>query len=671
MKIFNFFMLLFLTGYTTYAQKYELGKVTKEELAEKRHPSDSTAPAAILFSRGETYMELSENEGFTLVTEVDMKIKIYTKDGYDWANKAVSYYHSDNGDESVDFNKAATYNLVDGKIEKTKLKREGEFDEELSKFYRQKKIMMPDVKEGSIVEYQYEIRSPFTSIFPEWRFQESIPVNYSEYTTRIPQYYTFNPVFRGYLVPKVNRTKNNKKFVYTSKNRSGGQGFSAVKTGFSNNEINYFEDVVTYIIENAPMLKGERFVNNIDNYTSSIEHELTMTQYPNETVKSYSHTWEDLAKTIYKNDNFGGELKKTNYFEDDVDALIEGITSPEEKLAIIFTYVRDRMNWNDYYGYSCHDGVKQAYKSKTGNIAEINLMLTAMLNYAGLEANPVLVTTRSSKIALFPNRSAFNYVIASVELQGGFVLLDASSKAALPNIRPIRSLNWEGRLIKKDGTSVAINMLPQFNSKENITIMGEIGEDGIISGKARDQYYDYHAYLFREAYSGTNEDSYLEKLEKRYDGIEINDYNVVYDEFSKPVTEEFNFTHNNITDVIGDKMYINPLLFFTREENPFKQEKREYPIDFVFPSEYRYMINLKIPDGYMVESLPESIALAMEENIGSFKFTIQAQNNQIQLMAVSDINYANVSPVYYTVIKNFYQKMIEKQTEKIVLTKKI
>src|SRR5690606_21409691 len=138
----------------------------------------------------------------------------------------------------------------------------------------------------------------------------------------------------------------------------------------------------------------------------------------------------------------------------------------------------------------------------------------------------------------------------SVELQGGFVLLDASSKAALPNIRPIRSLNWEGRLIKKDGTSVAINMLPQFNSKENITIMGEIGEDGIISGKIRDQYYDYHAYLFREAYSGTNEDSYLEKLEKRYDGIEINDYNVVYDDYSKPVIEEFNFTHNNVTDVI-------------------------------------------------------------------------------------------------------------------------
>jgi hypothetical protein len=57
----------------------------------------------------------------------------------------------------------------------------------------------------------------------------------------------------------------------------------------------------------------------------------------------------------------------------------------------------------------------KAYKDKTGNVAEINLMLTAMLRYAGLNANPVLVSTRSNGIAMFPNRTAFNYVIAAVE----------------------------------------------------------------------------------------------------------------------------------------------------------------------------------------------------------------------------------------------------------------
>src|SRR5690606_22699295 len=118
-------------------------------------------------------------------------------------------------------------------------------------------------------------------------------------------------------------------------------------------------------------------------------------------------------------------------------------------------------------------------------------------------------------------------------------------------------------------------------------------------------------------------------------------------------------------------IYLHPLLFFAETENPFKQEKREYPIDFVYPRQDRYMITLTIPDGYVVESIPESLALGMEENIGSFKFSIQANEKQIQLVATTEINYSNIPQDYYTVIKDFYQKMVEKQTEKIVLSKKI
>jgi hypothetical protein len=52
----------------------------------------------------------------------------------------------------------------------------------------------------------------------------------------------------------------------------------------------------------------------------------------------------------------------------------------------VFNHVKN-LKWNGYYGYSCNDGVKKKYKDKTGNVAEINLMLTAMLRYANLNAN--------------------------------------------------------------------------------------------------------------------------------------------------------------------------------------------------------------------------------------------------------------------------------------------
>ena len=142
-----------------------------------------------------------------------------------------------------------------------------------------------------------------------------------------------------------------------------------------------------------------------------------------------------------------------------------------------------KIKWNNYYSYGCDNGVKKAYKEKTGNIADINLMLTSMLRYAGLVANPALVSTRSNGIAFFANRTAFNYVIAAVETDTGNILLDASYKYSTPNILPLRALNWQGRLIRKDGTSEAVDLMPEKLSNDNIFVNYTIDPTGKIDGK--------------------------------------------------------------------------------------------------------------------------------------------------------------------------------------------
>jgi hypothetical protein len=83
----------------------------------------------------------------------------------------------------------------------------------------------------------------------------------------------------------------------------------------------------------------------------------------------------------------------------------------------------------------------------------------------------------------------------------------------------------------------------------------------------------------------------------------------------------------------------------------------------------KFTINIKIPDGYKMESLPASAILTMEDNLGSFKFMTNQTNNTIQVSAMIQINAAIISSEYYTILKEFYQKMIDKQNEKIILTK--
>jgi len=649
------------------AQKMELGKVTIEELQQKSYPADSSAPAAILFKTGETVFEYSESKGFVMNTKVQVKIKIYKKEGYEWANQKVSYYLINDSKESVSFSNAITYNLADGKIVKSKLKSDGEFDEKINKYWGIKKITMPNVKEGSIIEFEYLIVSPNYGTLPDWDFQSSIPVAYSEFKTYIPEYFIYNPSIKGYIFPKTSVSKQNKSIVLNSKERSG---ILVSKTTFSQDKIDYMETKTVYVAQNLPALKEESYVNNINNYISSIAHELSIVKFPNSAIKTYSTDWETVTKTIYLNDDFGSELNKTGYFEDDITKLLVGMNAPEQRIAAIFNYVKENIRWNDFTGYSCNDGVRTAYKTKTGNVAEINLMLTAMLRFAGVTANPVLLSTRSNGISLFPNRNAFNYVIAAVEIKGGLILLDATDKYAVPNILPLRDLNWYGRLIRKDGTSAEVNLMPETLSKQTINMLYSVSNTGEVTGKLRRQIGDHVALAFRQNHLGTSTDNYLEELENENNKIEISDYKRENDtDLSKPIVETYSFKSTNDIEVIGDKIYILPELFFNMSTNPFKQEKREYPVDFGYPTEVKYNINIDVPAGYTVETLPAPINLVTEDQLGVFKYVTAMAGNKIQVSATTTINSAIVSTQYYETLKNFFQKMIEKHNEKIILKK--
>ena len=667
MHLFKYTIIAFFCTVSVFAQNHELGKVTKAELEEKAHPKDPSAPAAVLFSKRETAFNYSQSSGFEMVTEVEMKIKIYTKEGYKHASQAVYLYNNDTDKERIDISKAYTYNLVNGKVEKTKLKSEGEFMEQVGKNVRRKKIMLPDVKEGSIIEFRYVVYSPFFSQMPDWSFQQEIPVAYSSLTTRIPQYYTYSTNVRGYFTPIVNTTKRTASINSISKERSSGY---VAKTTFSQDKLDYMETVTTYELSDLPALKDEAFVGNPENYISGIEHELSMISFPDEPVKMLSTTWEEVAKTIYKRDGFGDELSKTGYFEDDIKALVAPLKTPDEKINAIFNFVKERINWNGNYGILCDNGVKKAYKEKTGDVAEINLMLTAMLNYAGLEAYPVLVCSRSQKISLFPNRGAFDYVICAVKQGDKVVLLDATSKHSGVNTLPSRVLYWNGLMIDKNGHSTQIPLSSSVLSKEITVVQAALDASGKCTGKARVQYTDNNALDFRDVALKMSKESYLEKKEKRHTGLEISEVKFTNEkDLAKPVVEDYDFTYNNAVDIIGDKMYVNPLMYCALTQNPFKLDKREYPIDFIYPQEEKYTVSIALPAGYVIESLPKITAVNMEDNLGSFKYSIQGQGDKVQLLMIMDLNQAVFTPDYYQTVKDFFGKMVEKQTEKIVLKK--
>ncbi|KRD11801.1 transglutaminase [Flavobacterium sp. Root901] len=625
------FILFFLFIGKIQSQNFELGKVSVAELEQKIHPLDSGAVAAVLFCKGVSEINDEDSE-----TTIQMRIKIYKKEGYDWANAQFPFPAGKTN--RISLTDVFTYNLAGGKIVKSKLKPESEFIEKNNKNYWIKKITFPDVKEGSVIEYK--IKS-YGGGIRDWDFQKEIPVNYSEFKTIIPDAFVLKKNITGFFIPKVTSQIAH---TYT-----------------------YLAKETTYILQNLPAMKREEYVNNVKNYCASISHELETISLPG-FFKSFSTNWPTVAKTIYEYEDFGPELNKTGYFEDDLKLLLEEKTNPEDKMNAILSYVKSNIKWNNRLGYGCDKGVRKAYKEKEGNCADINLMLTAMLRNSGLQANPVLISTRSNGINFFPSTEGFNYVIAGVETPNGVVLLDATDEFSAINVLPFRDLNWIGRLIRKDGTSETVDLIPKKSSTDLISMVFEVKDDGKIEGKARRQYSDYNAFNFRTKIAKENEGSYIEKLENDNSKIEVSDYKRTNQkEIQEPVSETFSFTGSSLSEIIGDKIYINPMLFFLDEKNPFKQEKREYPVDFGFPFAKRYAIIITIPDNFTVESLPKSLGVVMEDNCGVFKFDITVEDKKVQISMVHQINEAIFPVGKYEMLKEYYKTMLAKQTEKIVL----
>lgn len=662
MKFWNLVIVVFLFfGISkAEAQSYELGKVTIAELKEKANPKDTAAVAAILFKKGKTFFSFTKDKGFYANNVYEFKIKIYKKEGLKWADQKVRFYigYENLNEDRLEFSNAITYNLENGSIVKTKLDNQGTFKNKVNKYWNEKTITLPNVKVGSIIEYKYILKSENIVKLPDFDFQYDIPVSYFEYKTDIPEYYIYKPIVVG-----------GHKFETDSKLTNGSQSFEDDYN--KSTSISYKQISAFYKGKDVPALTQEPYVDNIENYKGSIQHELERVRYPDQPVKDYTMTWEGVATNIFKDEKFGKELKEKSFLLEDVKKLLANVESQQERLNIIFKFVQNKMNWNEVNDFYTDKGVKKAYVDQTGNVAEINFILINMLKLAGIDVNPVLVSTIQNGVPVYPTRTGFNYVIAAAEIDGKQILLDATHKFTYPGILPLNVLNWKGRLIKDDGTSKEITLMPTATSREYANLLVKIDNLGKIEGKIRIQRSDYDAYHFRIENANSNQENYLEKLEERLGDLRISNYAIENKKtnLQDPVIETFSFTADNQVDIIGGKIFIRPLLFFTRSKSPFNQEARQMPIYFGYPTHEKFNLNIDIPEGYVVESLPTPVKISSENKEIVYLLNVSNEGNKIQISSSKEINNSIFAADEYNGLKDLFQKMAASQSEKIVLKK--
>ena len=665
MKKVIFTLTISLLVNIAFTQDFRFGKVSKEELEEKVCSIDSSANAAVLYKDRNTYYSYTENTGWELLTEVHERIKIYNKEGYEWATKKIDLYVEDE-EERVTV-KAFTFNLEDGKVEKEKLNSKEIFYDETNKYWTEARFTMPNLKEGCLVEWNYTIRSPYYWHINDVQLQYKIPAKKIDVRVKVPEFFVFKNQTKGYIPFKFEKKREQESLTFLNVERTDG---SVTRATYNQDKVTFFVNISELSIDNVPALIEEPYVDNIDNYLGTLMYELTAYTPKYAPHKYFNTTWEDVTETIYKSSNFGKELDVTSHFKDDLDALVGSDGDFNSRIFKIFQFVKSKIKWDGYYGKYTSNGVRKAYKEGVGNASEINLTLISMLRKAGLTANPVLISTRDHGIPMFPTTEGFNFVIAGIENNGNVLLLDATDEFSLPGILPLRDLNWQGRVVRENGSSAWVNLNGNNSSILNSILNINIGEEGEIEGMSRVQYDNLMALEYRNKYAKVKDEDIKTKTEESNQGIEISEFKLDNKvDITKPVIELFKFNSEELTDVISDKIYFKPLFFNSLDENPFKRNERQFPIDFGTPFVQKNMVSITIPEGYTVESLPENIAIGLPNKYGMYKYEIKTSGNKIDVYAILQIT----TPVYptelYSAIKEFYKQIVSKNLEQVVLVK--
>ncbi|MBU2525907.1 MAG: transglutaminase-like domain-containing protein [Bacteroidetes bacterium] len=621
-------------------EKIQFGVVTKEQLLEKQHPKDPEAEAAILYKYQKTYFEGSTLTNLIIKTEYFFRYKIYNKKGFDWGNHVIPLVRrSNNNGDYVKTLTGTTLTLENDTIYADLVGRDNVFNQAVNSYIRTETVTFPNLKEGAILDLSYTIINPYPVSLRDVVHQFPIPVDRSEADIFIPNYLVFK--------------------AYT-------KGFEDIHYNVYNKDINQIYEITATDI---PALKEEEYINNIENYRASTVFELMQTRYPFPT-KKLGYNWEEVTRTIYKSDYFGDELKKSRYFSKDLQKILANNYSDSLQLAeAIFEFVKEKMTWNGNASFATFQGLSDAYDANKGNSGEINMILTAMFREAGFEANPVLSSTRDYGIPVFPSMQGFNYVIASIFLNGQDILFDATEKYSLKNVLPLRAINWNGKLMRKNNTYKEINLFPEDLSVSRSLLKAEVDENGDIRGSIENEMSRQFMLLYLAVKKMDYQNDYAKSLEDFYN-IELSELTDNHeDKTATNFRENYQFLSENQADIIDGKIYFSPTMFLKMNENPFKATKREYPIDFVFPKSEILEAEFSIPEDYKVTYLPKSLHLKFVDDLASYDYEIKQIDDKIFLKYELTTKRSVVAPTYYSLFKAFFEKIVNKQNDKIIIEK--
>jgi len=631
------------------------GKIELSDFDFKDCSFDPGAEAYKLIDWGKMYYTRSINDpySFTPMFERRVRIKILKPSGLSYANLTIPFYTKNNEEKMVGVD-ACTYNWTeDKKIKKSIVSRSAIYKRQVNKQYSEMIVVFPEVKVGSVIEYKYRVQRKSMADIKDWYFQSNIPTRFSGYQVNIPLLFHFaiQPLTVDSL--EIKETKFTDRLL--------------IKGAVVNNTILQ----KNYTMHHLPGVRNEPYMSSARDYLQRLSFQLSEIDYGNGSVLNIRTDWEDVVSELMTDRDFGGQINRKPTLAYDMIIAAKKLESIEKRMAFVYNYLKSTVQWNGRETIYSYDGIKAAFQNKTGSSADINLLLISLLNHAGIEAIPILFSTRDNGLVntALPFINQFNTVMAFVPDKNKYFVLDAADQYSTYHLMPAKIVNSKGFIVE-NSSGRWLDIVDTLNKYKVITATrGAIDSNGTMKGDVLITGSGYARKQHCENWLSGKEKFNPNDLTSGNEIIEMNEasvHNLTNESLPLEKTLRYTMALNNTGELYYFKL--NP--FSELENNRFIANERRTDIDFGFQQDYSVYGNYVIPENLIFEELPQNISLIMPDTSIIFKRYISTDNNSLNVRMSVEFKRSYYTASEYPAFAAFNKLLFSKLDEPVILKKK-
>jgi hypothetical protein len=483
-----------------------------------------------------------------------------------------------------------------------------------------KRLIIPNLAAGSTITYHYVLETPFIYRLPDWKFQGLDPARYSEYELRLPPFYEYTFQLQG-----VNtRSLDVKEAKVDDKKRkfgNAGEYFGKTVGGIE------FQDVIqTFGLKDVPAFTDTAYIASVDNHLMGIDFQLNVINQSNGSSKRVFATWNEVIDRLDSDSDFGKYQKKAGRKSRSV---VRSLNLPSDKTKAakqVIDYIKNRFRWNGYYSLYASGKAKDVLNSKRGNSADINLLLTAMLQEAGIKAFPVVISTRGHGAVTkgYASEETFNHVIVQVYTDSEqYFLTDATAKDVYYNYLLPQSINGEG--LQANGVApVWVPVAASTGATEKVELTHET-ENNQLTTRLTLQADGYAAWELCNQLENKTVESYLSRQ-----GLGKTTVHEI--DSAETMRVNIESVHTLKAGASANELSIRPFAGLPLQQNLLQQDNREIPVDFIYSRRKEFKATIQIPAGLSVQALPEAVDI--DNELAQLKLQHEVTNEEVLVQAV-------------------------------------